>query len=556
MKKQWISVGVVAVLAISMLAGCKDDSAGKEKINVKDDSVKKYYELTGSEEDKDIEVTWCVIGGKDEYYQNYWKEMSGLRAIQQITGVNIDFQVKVSYDDYVQMFTAKNYPDVITANNLSKYPGRMAGMYTDKVSVRLNEYMDDWMPNFSSIVENFPQIAQDIRLDDGTYSYVGAFFDVTDEKDRISSSEFGLAIRKDWLNAMGYEKVPETMDEWYNVLLDFKRNDPNGNGQQDEEPVCLASSAWKYFLPAYGIDDDPSILVDENGNETVIYGYITENYKQYLEEFRKWNADGLIYNMFENTSLEKRDEKVLGNLAGAWKGEAQHFDESNDSSYISKLREIVPEAEFAACPWPKTATGYQWCFADINSCSTDSTVITAKAVEHKTDKAAAYVIDYMLGENGSTLLTWGIEGESYEVKNGQKVLKEGMEDKVQFYDKSLPKKYTYADPITVMFPQFGELSDYLKSCQTDEYNNACEVWAKGDTSYKLSAACQLNVDQIREVNDMEDNMKNYIRKMRQNFIVGKAPLTEFDTYVAQVRQLGADKYIEVWTQAYENYKTR
>lgn len=556
MQKNRLSPLLPVMLAISLSAGCGSGESQKDTSTLTDDTIKPYYQLTKKEADKGITVSWCLIGGKDEYYQHYWKEMKGLKAIQQITGVTIDFQVKSSYDDYLPMFTAKNYPDVITANNLSKYPGRMAGMYHDNVSVRLNDYMKDWMPNFSKIVKDYPVIARDLRLDDGSYTFVGALYDTADNDDRIAASRFGLAIRKDWLTTLGYDSVPETMDEWHEVLLAFRQNDPNGDSQQNEEPICLASSAWKYFLPAYGIDDDPSIQIDANGNETIIYGYITEGYKEYLREFRKWNEEELIYNMFENTSVEKREERILANAAGAWKGEAHMFNIENPDSYINKLRETVPEAEFAACPWPKTEDGCQWCFSDINSFSPDSTVITQRAVEHGTDKAAAYLIDYMLGQNGSTLLTWGIEGESYQVKNGEKVLTKGMDDMIDFYDKSIPKRHTYADPLTVMLPQFGQVSTYMQANQNQEYNQACETWSKGDTRYKVSAACQLSPEQIKEIDELEDNMKNYIRKMRNRFITGTAPLTEYDTYVAQVRELGADQYIQVWTEAYENYKKR
>lgn len=555
MKKRLMSLGLVTVLTAGIMVGCNSGDDTDSSGSITDDSVKKYYELTGNEKDKDITVSWCLIGGKDEYYQYYWKEMQGLKAIQDITGVHIDFKVKTGYEDYLPMFSAQNYPDVITANNLSKYPGRIGGMYHDKVSIRLNEYMDEWMPNFSDIVEKYPKIGQDLRLDDGSYTYVSALYDTDNKDDRIATSKFGLAIRKDWLDTLGLS-VPTTMDEWFDVLMAFKHSDPNGDSQQNEEPICLASSAWKYFLTAYGIDDDPSIQVNPDGSETVIYGFISENYKDFLAEFRKWNDEKLIYNMFENTSLEKRQEKVLGNIAGAWKGEAHHFDDQNPDSYISKLRENVPTAEFAACPWPKTEDGYQWCFSDISSFSSDSTVITSKAKEHGTDKAAAYLIDYMLGEKGSTLLTWGIEGKSYEVVNGEKQMLDGMDDLVDFHEKKIPKKYTYADPLTVMLPQFGQISQYVQASQSDNFNKACETWAQGDTSYKMSAACQLTSEQISEINDLEDNMKNYIRKMRTYFIQGKAPLTEFDTYVAEVKRLGADKYLEYWSSAYENFKNR
>ncbi len=557
MKKKVLSLALVFGLVGTMAAGCgSKKSTGDELADVKDDSVKKYYEMTGNDKDKDITVSWCVIAGKDEYYQHYWKEMLGLRAIQKITGVNIDFQVKIGYEDYVPMFTSKNYPDVVTAKNLENYPGRMAGMYNDGVSLKLNDYMEKWMPNFSQIVEDYPNIARDLKMDDGSYTFLSSLYDIEDDEDRAAASQYGLAIRKDWLETCGYEDVPKTINEWHDVLLSFKQDDPNGDGQSNEEPVCMASSGWKYFLSAYGIDDDPCVQ-KVDGKETIVYGFITEEYKEYLTEMKKWNDEGLIYNMFENTSLEKREERVTGNLAGAWKGDAEHFDEGSKNSYISKLREVVPEAEFAAVPWPLKEEGaHQWCFSDISSFDRDTTVITSKAKEHGTDQAAAYIIDYMLSENGSTFLTWGIEGKSYEEKNGAKALMKGMDDKVEFHGEQIPKKYTYADPTKVMFPQFGQRADYVLANESEGYVEACKTWAEGDISYKVQAPCQLSIEQQEEADKVTEGMKDYIGKMRKKFIEGVAPITEYDAYVAQVKSKGGDQYAQIWQQAYDNYKNR
>ena len=58
-------------------------------------------------------------------------------------------------------------------------------------------------------------------------------------------------------------------------------------------------------------------------------------------------------------------------------------------------------------------------------------------------EAAAYIIDYMLSENGSTYLTWGIEGESYEVKNGEKQLMDGMDETVDFHKELRFRRLTH-----------------------------------------------------------------------------------------------------------------
>lgn len=547
MKKLKFIFLVLAVLCTCSACGKKENGG-----NVSGDSnieIPTYQEKSGT--DEDVTIKWWLMGGSDEYYQHYWSEMKGLQAIQQATGVNIEFQVASSYDVYLPMMTAKTYPDVVTGKNLEQYRAGLAGMATDGVAVPLNDYMEEWMPNFSKIVEEYPQIGQDLRNNEGDYTFVSSLYDVNNENDRIASSKMGLAIRKDWLDEVGLD-VPETIDDWFEVLTAFKKYDPNGNGIPDEEPICMASSGWKYFLPAYGIDDDPSV----NENDEVIFGYITEEYKAYLEEMRKWYNEGLIYNMFTERSIEKMEERVTGNYAGAWKAKADDFDSTDDASYISKLREVSPNAEFVACPWPKTASGYQWCFSDICSFDRDTTVITDNAVANGVDKAAAYVIDFMMSEQGSTLLCWGIEGESYEVVNGEIEIPKEMKQYVDFHGKKIEQFKNYADPLTVMMPQFGQIADYVVKNMNEEYYNACKVWAQGDSSYKMMMPCQLTVEQENRSNQFSDQMKNYITKMRTRFIQGTVTLSDYDSYVQQVKKLGVEEYIDIWEDAYRAYQNR
>ena len=105
-------------------------------------------------------------------------------------------------------------------------------------------------------------------------------------------------------------------------------------------------------------------------------------------------------------------------------------------------------------------------------------------------------------------------------------------------------------------PSFGTIADYVLSQQPDTYVEAVKVWAQGDTSYKMPAACQLSVEQEEQVEDIVTDMKNYVTKQRQRFIQGKEPLTNYDTYVGNVERLGGTKYAEIWQQAYDSWQAR
>lgn len=542
MRKKILALLMFSILTCLVLVGCDGKSDSTSSIE-------------GWEEDG-VTLTWWLVGGTDEYYTHYWSEMKSFQELQKRTNISIDFNVAINYDAYLPMMTAKTYPHIITAKNLERYTGRLAGMYDDGVSVVLNDYMEEYMPNFTALIEEYPNLGRDIRLEGGVYTFLSTFYDSTDDMQRALTSTYGLVIRQDWLDNVGMD-VPTDMAEWYKVLKAFKQQDPNGNGSADEEPYVACSSGWKYFLPAYGIDDDPSVMKDENGEDYVVYGYMTDNYKEYLAEMNKWYTEGLIYNMFENTSLEKQSERVTQNFAGAWKGGTGNFDEDDESSFLNLLKEGSPNVELSACPWPKTADGYQWCFSDISSFHRDTTVITSNAVKDGVDKAAAYLLDYMLSEEGSNLLTWGIEGESYEEVGGEKQLMDGMTDTVTFYGKQMPKINTYADNLTVAFPCRGDVvAEYVYSQKSDEYREASYTWATGDISYKMQAPCQLTVELEEEANQYQDDMLNYISKMRQRFVSGRIPLTEYDSYLEQVDLMGGSKFVDCWQQAYDSYMTR
>lgn len=52
------------------------------------------------------------------------------------------------------------------------------------------------------------------------------------------------------------------------------------------------------------------------------------------------------------------------------------------------------------------------------------------------------------------------------------------------------------------------------------------------------------VEQEEAAERFSDQMKNYISKCRARFIQGTMNITDYDSYVKQVKDLGADEYIE------------
>lgn len=557
MKKRVLAFLLALSMTAGVLGGCGNEEAGSSNARTEEKSESKENTSTlegqsgeGGEKlekwPEKVTLTWYVKGKDEDYYQHLWSDMKSIQAIEEATNIHIEFEVAMNGDSYLNMMTAGSYPDLVTANHLSMYPGRLAALYNDGISTDVTDLIENNMPNYKKILDEHPDMQRDLKLDSGEYTFFSLLFDVNDEMDRDAKSRNGIVIRKDWLDAVGKE-VPTTIDEWYEVLKAFKTQDPNGNGEMDEEPICLASSGWKYFMSAYGILDDPCI--GEDGK--VLYGFASDQYKRYLETMNKWYSEGLLYNLFDKTTLNDQQERVVNNLAGAWKGSADNMNDVD--SYLSQLKEKVPGAEFVAAPWPKeTADSTAFCYSDISSFDTDTTIITSNC---KNREAAAFLLDYLYSEEGSSLLTWGIEGESYDVVDGKKALKPEMTEMVDMYGSQVPAMYQYADNQIVRFPSFGQYSEYILSTKPESYINACKVWSQGKL-YKMPYACQLSVEQAKTVEDATAGMEEYIREMRTKFITGEEPLTGFDAYVDQLRLMGLDTLVQTWQECHDNYLNR
>ena len=107
---------------------------------------------------------------------------------------------------------------------------------------RLNELIDEQSPNLKAYLEANPEIDKSVKTDDGSY-YVYPFI----RGDKSLTAYQGLYIRQDWLSELGLS-MPETIDEWTNVLTQFK--------EKKGAKIPLAYSSTNPFCSAFGIKED------------------------------------------------------------------------------------------------------------------------------------------------------------------------------------------------------------------------------------------------------------------------------------------------------------
>ena len=228
-----------------------------------------------------------------------------VQQMNEAMGVSIDWNC-VSGDTLTEkknliLNAGVDMPDAFMAAELSDYELINYGGYG--VLIPLEDYInEETMPNLTALAEKRPELLATATMpdghiyglpgisemgyidDDGTYIGIGAIPQFT-------------AINKDWLEAVGME-MPTTLDELHDVLVAFKENDCNGNGDAtDEIPLSFMANNWcagmTTLFAGFGFTDyNADHRAIDNGK--VYYQATSENYKNAISYFHKWFEEGLI----------------------------------------------------------------------------------------------------------------------------------------------------------------------------------------------------------------------------------------------------------------------
>lgn len=176
-------------------------------------------------------------------------------------------------------------------NSLDAY--QYSGMFED-----LGKSLDK-LPNIKAFFKEKPE-AKKFSTDSKGRVYAIA----TARGKSYSGTGQHMLINKVWLDKLGLQ-VPTTWDELENVLMAFKTQDPNGNGQADEIPMNIQKlgSGFSWYSPmlllnSTGIPTGFNKGVSTSGyyvKNGVVKSFLTsDEYKEVIKYYHKLISEGLI----------------------------------------------------------------------------------------------------------------------------------------------------------------------------------------------------------------------------------------------------------------------
>ena len=147
-----------------------------------------------------------------------------------------------------------------------------------------------------------------------------------------------LLLRKDWLDKLSLS-VPETLDEFTNVIKAFTENDPDGNGKNDTYGFgCYGSYA--NFNPIFAaFDANPSQWILKDGK--IVCGSVQPELKDAIKYIRSIYKAGYVDKEYLTIDGTKRTEKAGSGKWGVWQDQLWYANETYKPYHSDENTEII-----------------------------------------------------------------------------------------------------------------------------------------------------------------------------------------------------------------------
>ena len=534
-KRRLMAAAMAAVMLTGTLAGCsaKSETSGTEAAKGEAGASQAQTEetLEGSLVSKEPKEFTVFLNFNNMPFDSNWQVW---QEAAKRTNVSLKGTISLSNSNEEEAFnlmmSSGNLADIIgyvDASSLEKL-GRDGGM------IPLNDLIKEHAPNIQKVLD------EDARFRQTAYSLDGNIYQIPKNQE-LKAAEFWW-IRQDWLDKLNL-KAPTTVDELHDVLYAFRNEDPNGNGLKDEIPL-FDRAGWKQPDEYLYLWDTSLEFYPRDGK--MKYEPLEENFKTGVSNMIKWYQEGLIDPEIFTRGASSRDTLLGGDLGGCT------HDWVSTANYNSTLQETIPGFQMVAIAPPADQNGvvkervsrYPGVGWGISSqCKDPVTVIK--------------FMDYFFTEEGSDLMNWGIEGDTFtRDADGSK----------HFTDTVLQSELTPIGYLRSIGAQYR-----IGMCQDGDYEyatmkedgieanklyNGHDEWFDDSLPPYLDGkmALKYTSDDETEYKNIMASIKPYVDEKFQSWILGVNDFdSEYDSFIKELKARGIDRALEINQKAYETF---
>lgn len=553
MRKTLLRASVSIVLVLMMLLGSASAWAPEWEY----DEDLSEYKLCENFGDIQLKIAVTLVPAVID-----WETNEFVKWLEEVTNVDLVFEqipLEGRAEKLSLLLASGEYPDVflsvgMTDQQITTY-GAGEGLF-----LPLNDLIAEY-GNFTDVMlEEYPgALGNMTQMDGNIYSLP----EVNECYHCSLASKFWM--NETWLANLGLER-PTTLDELYNVLVAFRDQDANGNGDPaDEIPMSGDYAGWfanpeRFIMSAftyYNLDLNKTATTSQYAfglyldGDKVVTPFALDEFKNGVAYVRKLVDEGILYEGSFTQDDNTLTQLVESGLVGATNGGYFYFATLGGDMYrqYDVLMPVVgPD-------------GYQSTMSRPHD-SVSGNVFTISA-DCENPVAAFMIGDLLYSYAASMRSYYGVYGENWTNADEGAV---GINGKDALYKLLTPWSDTEPQNYCVLQMtisrrdadfRLGEPSDpeidqhSAAGLETLLYNTSMEMEAYADHSMALPPV-KFSEEENTELAIIKADLSTAIKEGMFAFFTGSRNIdTEYDSWLADLESKGLSRLEEIYQTAYD-----
>jgi len=559
MKKKIFVLVVILVLATLMVTACGDEDTNGRPAETPSTTAPGNVDAPGGLTVSPV-GTFPIASERVSIsaYFSTWEDLDVvnndvLNWFEEVTNVRIEAIMETDPEMRILMLVSGDYPDIFFVNftmlDVENFGTRQ------QIFIPLNNLIEQYSEIIRERLNTDPRYRISATASDGNIYGLPRF------REEVFSHPMAPGkfwINSHWLDTLGLA-MPRTTDEFRDVMLAFRYDDPNRNGIQDEVPMSGAINTARgelenFIMNAFVYTDRNHFLYNNNG--TIEFVANTPEFRQGLEYMHELFQLGLIdpaaftQDLSQLTRLGTDETGILGGFS------ALHTAMGIDISDIER------SSQFAWLPPLMGPNGVQYAIyggSDGFSNSID-VAITDRAAH---PEIAMRVVDFMFSELVQ-MRSQGVEGLNWDWVDDPTLLDMYGEPARFILHDVYVADALRADRVQDRFPPLS-VSATLWGRQVADVHG--DIFDPVNYEVRLAQATLAyapyfpahNIVPLNFPQEVSDELASltvaivtFVQQSMTRFIVGDMNLdTEWDTFVAGLDSLNVARYLQIHQEGHE-----
>ena len=432
------------------------------------------------------------------------------------------------------MIASGDYPDLIGGFT---YSTGMDAAIEDEVVLDIKDMIPEYSPDYYKyLIEDDNALWKAVQTDEGN---IGAYVVVGTE----AKIDDGMMAFQYMLDEQGFDAESlKTLDQYEQYLTKAKNAYGMaaplylpGDFMLDNDAIC---SAYGVSLKISAMTGDLPWTVQDG---EVKFGYLEDGFTEYVTLMNSWYSKGLIDSDTASHPTEYRDEDLIGLIAN------QQVAIWNRGSGLIDLFTNISGQQAVPIYYPTANEGDQLHIGGAEpAVSGESGLVITTGCEDL--ELAMQFCNYLYTDEFYIPSNYGVEGETYDMVDGEPVLQEWTYTTQGRSFSSVMMDYQLFTQVNANVETPGQ-SEAALSCNPMWKSNM-----DGDWEYPEAAA--MTMDESDQYNRRAGDIVALCQEYTAKFITGELPLSEIESFQEQIRTTGIEDCIEAKQSAYDRYMSR